>query len=326
MLVARTTLFADAAVTALLTAVYPPFSSSPIQTHFYKHGINDIYRVTAGDTVYYWRVGKAGWRSEAAVAEELALVAAVAQAGVPVARPVALKNGRFCHTITAPEGERTAVLFHEAPGTPPKQLTPALSRQLGQFLAQIHSAGDQIGSLAARPSLDVPFLLAEPAHHVAATFGEHEAEITLYWEALAWVKSVLNQHPPQTADFGPCHGDLHAANIHLADGDELTLFDFDFCGAGWRAYDLAVFNWSLWLDGYPEAARTENWAAFVAGYGEKRPLTPTTLALVPALTVARQLWILGLHTGPATWHYGRRWLDDKYRRKHFGLLRQLLNN
>lgn len=44
--------------------------------------------------------------------------------------------------------------------------------------------------------------------------------------------------------WGFCHGDLHHGNIVLA-GRRLGLFDFEFCGVGFQACDLAVFRWIL---------------------------------------------------------------------------------
>ncbi|WP_407573010.1 phosphotransferase [Deinococcus altitudinis] len=43
---------------------------------------------------------------------------------------------------------------------------------------------------------------------------------------------------------GICHGDLHGGNVHVPDG-VWTRFDFDCGGRRWRAYDVAVFWWSM---------------------------------------------------------------------------------
>ena len=44
--------------------------------------------------------------------------------------------------------------------------------------------------------------------------------------------------------WGIIGGDFHGWNLHFTENNELTLFDFDLCGYGWRAFDLAVYRWS----------------------------------------------------------------------------------
>ncbi|WP_429842749.1 hypothetical protein [Brevibacillus sp. FIR094] len=42
-----------------------------------------------------------------------------------------------------------------------------------------------------------------------------------------------------------CHGDLQGNfNTNFCDDNTYTHFDFDLCGYGWRAYDLAAFKLS----------------------------------------------------------------------------------
>jgi Ser/Thr protein kinase RdoA (MazF antagonist) len=45
--------------------------------------------------------------------------------------------------------------------------------------------------------------------------------------------------------FPIIHGDLHGGNGHFAGPRQLTLFDFDHGGYGWRAYDRKS---SVWTD------------------------------------------------------------------------------
>ncbi|MFH7024368.1 MAG: phosphotransferase [Heteroscytonema crispum UTEX LB 1556] len=41
--------------------------------------------------------------------------------------------------------------------------------------------------------------------------------------------------------YGICVGDVHSGNAHFTKNNEPTLFDFDQCGYGWRAFDIAKF-------------------------------------------------------------------------------------
>ena len=96
-------------------------------------------------------------------------------------------------------------------------------------------------------------------------------------------------------DFGFCHGDLHGFNAAF-DGERVTMFDFDCCGAGWRAYDIAVYRWLL------ENRKMEsNWKPFLDAYQARRPLAQMDVSAVPWFVAARYIWLLGLHTSNASY-------------------------
>jgi Ser/Thr protein kinase RdoA (MazF antagonist) len=105
-------------------------------------------------------------------------------------------------------------------------------------------------------------------------------------------------------DFGFCHGDLHGFNAAF-DGETVTMFDFDCCGVGWRAYDIAVYRWLLEMRNL-----TSNWKPFLETYQERRPLAQIDLSAVPLFVAARYIWILGLHTGNASF-LGRSFMNDQ---------------
>ena len=49
------------------------------------------------------------------------------------------------------------------------------------------------------------------------------------------------QLPLSVPAYGICVGDVHSGNTHFTEQNEATLFDFDQCGYGWRAFDIAKF-------------------------------------------------------------------------------------
>ena len=51
--------------------------------------------------------------------------------------------------------------------------------------------------------------------------------------------AALGRLPRDPLWFGMIHADLHHGNL-LADGERLTVIDFDDCAFGWHLYDLAV--------------------------------------------------------------------------------------
>jgi Ser/Thr protein kinase RdoA (MazF antagonist) len=83
------------------------------------------------------------------------------------------------------------------------------------------------------------------------------------------------------------------------------MFDFNCCGVGWRAYDIAVYRWLLEMRNL-----TSNWKPFLYAYQERRPLREIDLSAVPLFVAARYIWILGLHTSNASF-FGRSFMNDQ---------------
>jgi len=131
------------------------------------------------------------------------------------------------------------------------------------------------------------------------------------WEYLVTLAEKLQLHvqdvPLDSLESGFCHGDLHGGNAHIDQDKTLTFFDFDCCGLGWRAYDIAVFRWDARLRGKEQ----ERWKAFLPGYREERELSTTDIQAVPYFVAIRQLWLMGLHTSNGQdWGFG--WMNDRY--------------
>jgi Ser/Thr protein kinase RdoA (MazF antagonist) len=108
-------------------------------------------------------------------------------------------------------------------------------------------------------------------------------------------------------DWGPCHGDFGGGNAHLTETNTtLTLFDFDFCGPGWRACDL-VGPWRI------TGGSAENlcWESFRRGYGEVRTLTTRDQTALPLFYLASQIRALGLRAERAPESGIGRMADDR---------------
>ena len=92
--------------------------------------------------------------------------------------------------------------------------------------------------------------------------------------------------------------DTSSANAHVSVGGEVTLFDFDFCGLGWRVYDLATFL----IGESPEIA-----SAFLEGYQAVRTLTGEEKQLIPLFQIAQNIWMLGTRAS-----YINEWGDYRF--------------
>src|SRR5438045_1525460 len=91
------------------------------------------------------RVYRTGWRTDDDVHYEVDALNHLHQKGVPVAWPIAARDGSYLRTLVAPEGPRQAVLFHFAPGSQVLDRTEHAARY-GRVAAQVHAATDDFVS------------------------------------------------------------------------------------------------------------------------------------------------------------------------------------
>ena len=84
-------------------------------------------------------------------------------------------------------------------------------------------------------------------------------------------------------------------NDHISEDHTITLFDFDCCAMGWRAYDLAILRWCEGF--YKMDPGDVLWQAFLKGYTELRPVSETDLASIPTFVAIREIW----HTALCAW-------------------------
>lgn len=295
---------------ALMAEVLPAYPiGSPIECKFLNQGLNDTYFVRTATEKYILRVYRAGWRSHADINFELSALLHLKRLNVPVSAPVLREDGELLLTISAPEGPRTIVLFTYASGKEPTYAAREESEayHYGRSVAQIHLKTDGFRSQHQRFDLDLEHLLDEPLRSIQPLL-QHRSDDWAYLQALS---KKLRQHvvsiPLSSLDYGFCHGDFHGWNVHIDQADTLTFFDFDCCGYGWRAYDIAVFRWNARLRGKDN----ERWPHFLRGYREVRPISEVDVLAAWYFVAIRQFWLLGLHTSHgADWGYG--WMTDQY--------------
>lgn len=291
------------ALAALLSADYD--IGRPVSCHLLQRGLNDSFLVTAGKSRYVLRLYRRGWRSDGEISYEMDALMHLRRKGVPVCAPVPRKDGEIRAELDAPEGTRTAVLFLYAPG---RELagTPADSWHYGRAVAAVHAATDDFRTEAPRFALDLDHLLREPLAALRPALGHRLRDLAYLEELAATLRARIERLPAAEMDRGFCHGDFHGDNAHI-DGETVTFFDFDCCGPGWRAYDIAVFRWR-WGDGEKGEA---NWAAFLEGYRSLRRIGAVDLAAVPLFVALRAIWLRGLHVANVR-DWGTSWLNDSY--------------
>jgi Ser/Thr protein kinase RdoA (MazF antagonist) len=282
---------------------------TPTECKLLSRGLNDTYVVVTEIGKFALRVYRNGWRSDSDVLFELDALQHLGGEGVPVSTPILRKDGRTVGMLKAPEGQRHVVLFTYAQGKEPtyEGESAAESYLYGKVAAQIHAATDSFRSSHRRFPLDFDHLLTIPLQ-ACEPFLAHRPKDWEYVVGLSErLRSLIRDLPVDGLELGFCHGDFHGGNANIAQNRALTVYDFDCCGIGWRAYDVAVFRWGARIRGKDK----ERWPSFISGYTDQRPLSEMDLRSIPYFVAVRHLWLLGLHTGNSR-DFGIGWLNDGY--------------
>jgi Ser/Thr protein kinase RdoA (MazF antagonist) len=282
-------------------------------------GLNDSYvlKMVDGEQLIL-RVYRTAWRSLSEISYEIDALNYLANKEIAISKPLSLKDGRFIHTLCAPEGTRYAVLFTYAAGKEPSYDEAGMEAfSYGKAVAKIHNASQGFASQHDRFRLDLDHLLDTPLKSIGPMLAPRETDWAYVQHIADKIRRRFDKLPGDTLEQGFCHGDFHGGNAHVADDGTITFFDFDCCGWGWRAYDIAVFRWRARLI----EKENEYWEPFLRGYTEERTIRDIDIEAIPLFIGIRHLWLLGLQTGNGH-DFGFGWMNDKYFDKALKFLRE----
>ena len=147
-----------------------------------------------------------------------------------------------------------------------------------------------------------------PLFVIQAQLAARPADAAYFVDFAVRLKAHITHIAP-TLDTGFCYGDFHGQNAHIDAELVVTFFDFDCCGQGWRAYDLAVF---FWYARYSKAHQ-QRCPEFFRSYLAQRPLAEQDIAAIPYFVAIRHLWWIALiiHLAPSM---GQGWIPFNWKK------------
>ncbi len=263
---------------------------------------NDHYKALVGDQKYVVRVYQVGdhlRRQESDYEYELDWLNFLRENDLPVSYPIRRKDGRFLGSLNAPEGKRYYALFSFAPGAPMDLHNEEQLFTLGRQMAKIHKVSNNYQTPYERHKMDLDFLVDRPIARLKRIWGENSDRvanldllITSAEEARQEILEIIN-NPEHTPDgWGPIGGDFHVTNTFFTDDLSPTFFNFDLCGPGWRAYDIAAFLQNTNLINTSESLTD----AFFGGYYAERPLSNNEHNAISPLLTIRRVWLTATFT------------------------------
>jgi Ser/Thr protein kinase RdoA (MazF antagonist) len=285
----------------------------------WNRGLSDIYLVQTYNTSYILKISHHHWRTKTEIQFELELLDFLHYHRLPVAYPISTSDGKLSVTIHALEGERYAALFPYAPGSVAiGDFTPTQSQILGSTLSKLHKTSLKLKTTIPRQPLNLQYLLQDSLETIRP-YLQHRTEDCQYLQtAIANIEHKLSLLPQKAPYWSVCWGDPHSGNVHFTSDNQLTLFDFDQCGYGWRAFDLAKFLQVSLGAGIARNIRD----AFFAGYQTIEPLSELEMNSLQALTQTAHIWSWAICINSTIIHNWSR-LDDRFFTKRLERLKRL---
>ena len=281
-----------------------------------RTGMNHTYLINNNETKYILRVYSYNWRSQLEIVEELNLLNLLKNNNISVSFPIEDVNGELIQQIKAPEGVRCVVLFSFAEGDKIRFLNKQTCYSIGSIISKMHNvtANKNIN----RIDYNVETLLKAPYEEAKLFFSEKLEEMKFIKEEIDKIGSVFKEQENNTSN-GIVHLDIWYDNINIADKNEITVFDFDFCGNGSLVLDVAYFCMQLF---HIEIDKTEyeiKLKEFLKGYNTNRDLSDLELQLIPYAGSAIWIFYLGIQVKRFDW--SNIFLSENYLKMYIGKMK-----
>ncbi len=278
-------------VGALASLLEAEYGLSGVSCQLIKGTIRDTYHVTFRDGQYIFSIYRHGQRTIAEITAEIDLLEHLAAHGLLVAPTVRQRNGERVLAFDTPEGMRHGALFTYIEGRHLSRTPePEPVRRYGYAVARMHRLADMLPEPLSRPQIDATLLLDQALDAIASVLTRRPQDIAYLRDVATILRPRLEALPRESPFYGLIHGDVIPSNAQVTPDGQIALLDLDFCGYGWRAYDVATY---LGEARYFRAGVAVA-EAFQAGYEEVRPLQGWEKAALADLEAARHIFALSV--------------------------------
>ena len=251
-------------------------------------GMNDVYIVRAPAGQFAARVWRTAWRSPDKIAYELAFLAHLAAADIPVAPPVPTRDSSLHFVVQAPEGPRAIALFVWADGVSFARRPDAdTAHAIGTAFARMHRAGSGFAA-PVRLRTNDPADLVDNLPTLRRLIAGRNEDLDYYPRVAEALVARLRSLDRRDLPFGPTHADFHFTNVHVTEDGRFTLLDFDNSGEDFLMQDVMA---CVWANEYMNLDRRYA-DAFMTGYETVRPFTDTERANAPLFRLAKEFRLI----------------------------------
>ena len=261
------------------------------------HGENSTFQTTnrRGQRLVL-RIHRTGYQTPHMVRSELQWLQALRRdTDLVVPEPVVGRDGQFVQQVADPgvAGERSCVLFKWVPGRFVRaHRSEAFYNRTGTLAGRLHAHARSwrrpVGFRRRAWREQVLFGEAAGYGDPFVVPGLTRRDFDLYRACIERAREEIAALGKGTRVWGLIHGDMHSGNVTF-EGDRANAIDFDDCGAGWYAYEIAVAMASPW----DPASFARNLAWFLKTYELETSLDEATVRAVPCFLAVRRLSMVG---------------------------------
>lgn len=290
---------------------------APIRCKFYILGLHDNYLIECDNSKFILRIYRNEWRSQEEVYFELELLAFLNGKSEMVAVPLLTKSDELTFFVDSPEGKRAVALFNYADGhAPGKDISIDECGLLGSTVAKTHQLLDNFKPSYIRAVLDIPYLVDESIISVKPFL---DSDSVTYLETLQTkLHHMLPVLEREARIYGLCIGDVNPTNFHINEKMQITLFDFDQCGYGYRAFEIGKFVSSI----DQLKMKHEMVKSFIDGYKQVRQLSNDELQSIPCFELVSMIWVMAIHANNVN-RIGYKHLEKPFWDKRLDRLKEL---
>ncbi|MDO9257500.1 MAG: phosphotransferase [Bacteroidales bacterium] len=258
-----------------------------------RAGINDTYLVTDNSEKFVFRVYSLNWRTRAEINEEINLLLELKQNNLPVSFPLPDAENNFIQILNAPEGDRFAVLFTFAQGEKEHNSSVETHFQIGQLMARFHTATNN--RRLDRVDYSPQVILIDSLKQVSKFLTAGTEEMSFMQSAQKYLLQEFQKADTTQMRQGIVHLDIWFDNMNITKENEVTLFDFDFCGNGWLCLDIAYYILQLHnIEKYEAKDYQPKVDSFIKGYESITQISDEEKRLIPILGVSLYFFYLGI--------------------------------
>ncbi len=269
-----------------------------------KNRENTVFRTILSDgSPAVLRLHRPDYHDEPALRSELDWMVLLADAGLPVPRPIETRDGRRFVRCNAGDqaDDRYADMLAWIDGTPLGEAgvplvhddatLKAVFTDLGTTMARLHTISDGWTRPPdfRRHAWDRAGLLGEKPFW--GRFWENGVLSPAERNLIDWAREKAGQELAGYAghgDYGLIHADLVRENV-LVKENRVHIIDFDDAGFGWRLFDIATaLHRNRTEPAYPLIQ-----VALIDGYRRERNLGDRDLAALPLFLLLRSFTYLG---------------------------------
>ena len=264
-----------------------------IQCKLIRAGINDTYLVSADLQKFVFRVYSLNWRTETEISEELNLLNRLHENNIPVSYPIADKTNQFIQKLNAPEGDRFAVLFSYANGEKLHNIPVKTHFEIGKLMGRFHNLTHR--QTLQRVQYTPEVILVDSLKKIEKFLPAETVEMQFMKSTQNELLHEFSKVNRDAIRHGIVHLDIWFDNLNVANTNEITLFDFDFCGNGWLCLDLAYYILQLHnIEKYEAKEYMPKIESFLNGYESVAEITAAEKAIIPMLGLSLYYFYLGV--------------------------------